>query len=238
MRKQLQEEIHGENSKQTQAESLKEEFERLKQINLEYYAQAAAFQSTFEKLERLKSQKTMLENNRRHILDGMTEMSGELQALGAQLLSRAETTDELGNMLKNFDSHLKSIEAKKSKQVDFKEKEEGTVEDLRRRERNLATTQGGLVANRKVRQGRSQDDCLTFFVRLTREMFVNEKSRYEKLRRLIILLGTTTHRSRKQRSRYSWKSLASWSAEPSRTCGSYRSAVLTHCKAYADILPG
>ena len=77
MRKQLQDEIHEENTKQTKVESLKEEFERLKQINLEYYAQAAAFQSTFEKLERLKSQKSMLENNRKHILDGMSEMSGE-----------------------------------------------------------------------------------------------------------------------------------------------------------------
>lgn len=66
-----------EDKKQTEVESLKEEFERLKQINLEYYAQAAAFQSTFEKLERLKSQKKMLEDNRKHILDGMTEMSGE-----------------------------------------------------------------------------------------------------------------------------------------------------------------
>jgi DNA repair protein RAD50 len=78
MRKQLQDEINKENSKQTQAEALKEEFERLKQINLEYYAQAAAFQSTFEKLERLKSQKEMLEKNRRHIRDGMSEMSGRL----------------------------------------------------------------------------------------------------------------------------------------------------------------
>ena len=77
MRKQLQDEIRKENSKHTEAESSKEEFERLKQINLEYYAQAAAFQSTFERLERLKAQKSMLENNRHHILDGMTEMSGK-----------------------------------------------------------------------------------------------------------------------------------------------------------------
>ncbi len=78
MRKDLHEEIRKENSKQTEVESLKEETERLKQINLEYYAQAAAFQSTFEKLERLKSQQVMLEKNRGHILDGMTEMSGML----------------------------------------------------------------------------------------------------------------------------------------------------------------
>lgn len=74
----MQDDINRENSKQTEVERLKEETERLKQINLEYYAQAAAFQSTFEKLERLKSQQKMLENNRGHILDGMTEMSGTL----------------------------------------------------------------------------------------------------------------------------------------------------------------
>jgi DNA repair protein RAD50 len=53
-------------------------------------------------------------------------------------------------MLKNFDSHLETIKAKKAKQVELKEKEEAAVEDLRRRERNLASTQGGLTANRKV----------------------------------------------------------------------------------------
>lgn len=53
-------------------------------------------------------------------------------------------------MLKNFDSHLETIKAKKAKQVELKEKEEAAVEDLRRRERNLASTQGELTANRKV----------------------------------------------------------------------------------------
>ena len=152
MRKQLEEEIRKENTKHTEAESLKEEFERLKQINVDHYAQAAAFQHTFEKFERLKSTKTMLESNRKHILDGMTEMSGESPLTACFELAdcHAESTDELGHMLKNFDSHLKSIEAKKAKQVELREKEASAVEDLRRRERNLASTQGGLVANRKV----------------------------------------------------------------------------------------
>lgn len=65
-------------------------------------------------------------------------------------MSGTEPTDELKHMLRNFDSHLKTIEAKKSKQMELKEKEEATLDDLRRRERNLASTQGGLVANRRV----------------------------------------------------------------------------------------
>lgn len=52
--------------------------------------------------------------------------------------------------LKNFDNHLRSIETRKAKQLEIREKEETALEDLRRRERNLASTQGGLVANRRV----------------------------------------------------------------------------------------
>lgn len=53
-------------------------------------------------------------------------------------------------MLRNFDSHLKSIQTKKAKQAELKDKEDSGLDDLRRRERNLASTQGGLIANRKV----------------------------------------------------------------------------------------
>jgi DNA repair protein RAD50 len=66
------------------------------------------------------------------------------------LRTSTETTDELTHMLKNFDNHLKSIEAKRTKQLDIKEKEDKTLDDLRRRERGLASTQGELKANRTV----------------------------------------------------------------------------------------
>ena len=77
MRKQLEDETRKENAKQTEAESLKEEFERLKQVNLQHYAEAAGFQGIFERVENLKARQSMLENNRKHILDGMNEMTGE-----------------------------------------------------------------------------------------------------------------------------------------------------------------
>ena len=70
--------------------------------------------------------------------------------LGAYRRWGIETTEELSHMLQNFESHLKSIEGKKAKQTELREKEENVSEDLRRRERNLASTQGGLVANRNV----------------------------------------------------------------------------------------
>jgi DNA repair protein RAD50 len=53
-------------------------------------------------------------------------------------------------MLSNFDSHLRSIEQKKTKQLELREKEEAVLSDLRTRERNLASTQGGLKANKAV----------------------------------------------------------------------------------------
>ncbi|ORY30598.1 hypothetical protein BCR39DRAFT_529095 [Naematelia encephala] len=135
LRKQLEDEIRQETDKQTEAERLKEEFESLKALNLQHYAEAAGFQSIFEKVENLKARKSMLENNRKHILDGISEMK--------------EPTDELTHMLRNFDTHLKSIQSKRSKQLELREKEDEILDDLRRRERSLAGTQGGLVANRK-----------------------------------------------------------------------------------------
>jgi DNA repair protein RAD50 len=53
-------------------------------------------------------------------------------------------------MLSNFNAHVASIEAKRATQIDLREKEDSALEDLRRRERNLASTQGGLIANKRV----------------------------------------------------------------------------------------
>ena len=78
MRKQLEEEIRKENGKEVEVENFKEEFERLKQINVQHYAEATGFQSMFERVEHLNAKKEMYEENRESMLAGMTEMSGEL----------------------------------------------------------------------------------------------------------------------------------------------------------------
>ncbi|GFZ50594.1 Hydrolase acting on acid anhydrides [Saitozyma sp. JCM 24511] len=135
MRRELEDAINKEQRKQTQVEELKAEFERLKEINVQHYAEATGFQRVFEQFETLKQRKAMLEDNRKHMLDGMTVMT--------------ETSDELQHMLSNFNAHVASIEAKRATQIDLREKEDSALEDLRRRERNLASTQGGLIANKR-----------------------------------------------------------------------------------------
>lgn len=81
MRKQLEDETRRENAKQTEAENLKEEFEHLKALNMQYYNEASGFTSIFEKVETLKARKAMFESNRSHILEGMSEMKGESLSL-------------------------------------------------------------------------------------------------------------------------------------------------------------
>ena len=61
-----------------------------------------------------------------------------------------ETTEELEHMLENFATHLKSIEGKRATQKEMRDKEDAALDDLRKRERSLASAQGGLVANRNV----------------------------------------------------------------------------------------
>ena len=136
MRKELETAISEEQEKKELVERLREEFEEIKKINVQFYAEASGFQSMFEKAEALKKEKAMQEDNRRHMLEGMTEMS--------------EPTAELESMLANFDSHLRTIEGKRSRQLELRDKEDEALDELRRRERNLASTQGGLIASRKV----------------------------------------------------------------------------------------
>ncbi len=76
MRKELQDHIRLENTKTTEAEQLKEQHTRLKQLNMEHYEKASTFQRTFEKLDRLKAQKNMLQGNSESLLQGMTIMEG------------------------------------------------------------------------------------------------------------------------------------------------------------------
>ncbi|KAL7420509.1 DNA repair protein rad50 [Cryptotrichosporon argae] len=135
MHKELEDMTRRERAKEAEVARLKEDFERLKEMNVQHYEQATGFQRIFERVDNLKKQREMLEKNRDRIFDGMTVMN--------------ESTEELQNLYMNFDAHLRAIEQKRDRQVEARKKEEDALEDLRRRERNLATTQGGLVANRK-----------------------------------------------------------------------------------------
>nr|XP_031864453.1 uncharacterized protein CI109_000367 [Kwoniella shandongensis]KAA5531525.1 hypothetical protein CI109_000367 [Kwoniella shandongensis] len=136
MRKELLESINLENKKQTEYEGLKERYERLKVNNANFYDEATHFRHIFEKAGNLRDKKQMFEDNRAHALETMTLMS--------------ETTEELQHMFSNFNSHLRSIEGKRATQEGLKEKEEILLEDLRSKERSLASKQGGLLANRKA----------------------------------------------------------------------------------------
>jgi len=62
----------------------------------------------------------------------------------------AESTEDLVHQFQNFDEHVKSIEAKRDRKVQDKRDEDAAIEDHRRRERNLLSTHGALVNNRKV----------------------------------------------------------------------------------------
>ncbi|OCF56822.1 DNA repair protein RAD50 [Kwoniella mangroviensis CBS 10435] len=136
MRKDLQDAINQENSKQTQLENLKEQLERVKGRNADFYNEAREFREIFERSESLKDKKKMYEENRQHALSTMNVMN--------------ESTEELQHMLNNFDAHLRSIESKRATQQSLKDKEEGILEDLRNKERSLASKQGGLLANRRM----------------------------------------------------------------------------------------
>jgi len=57
---------------------------------------------------------------------------------------------------KNFEKHFNSIQARKAKQIELREKEEEALEDLRRREGILSRTLGGLIARRDVRRSASR----------------------------------------------------------------------------------
>ncbi|RXK35035.1 hypothetical protein M231_07713 [Tremella mesenterica] len=136
MRAELKKAIEEEQEKQEEVERLREKFEEIKQVNMQYYAEASGFQSKFQEAENLKIRKNMLEKNQQRTLEGMKEMT--------------ESTKELLEMIANFDQHLKSLEGRKMRLVESRDKEEASMEELRRRERNLASTQGGLIANRKI----------------------------------------------------------------------------------------
>lgn len=77
MKKELADQTAKENAKQTEAEEIKAERDRLNAINMEYYAQAATFQQQFEHEKALQNQLKMLKENRDHLLDGVKEMTGE-----------------------------------------------------------------------------------------------------------------------------------------------------------------
>lgn len=78
MRRELEEQTRRENSKQTEAEQLKEEFEELKEQNMRYADEATSFNTIYERVARLEESKKMHEENRKSVSEGMREMSGQL----------------------------------------------------------------------------------------------------------------------------------------------------------------
>jgi len=78
MRKQLNEETAKENAKATEAEENKIEVERLKAVNMEYYAQAATFQQQYDREKSLKEQLDMRKENMANMLGDTPQMTGEL----------------------------------------------------------------------------------------------------------------------------------------------------------------
>jgi len=56
---------------------LEEELKVIKQVNLEYYAEATGFTRTFEKVKAMNDEIEMREKNRKAMLQGMTIMNGE-----------------------------------------------------------------------------------------------------------------------------------------------------------------
>jgi DNA repair protein RAD50 len=128
---------------------LEEDLKVIKQVNLEYYAEATGFTRTFEKVKAMNDEIEMREKNRKAMLQGMTVMNGELSPKWWLMI---DTTAELEEKRKNFEKHLSSIQARKAKQIELREKEEEALEDLRRREGILSRTLGGLIARRDVSQ--------------------------------------------------------------------------------------
>ena len=78
MRKQLNEETAKENAKATEAEENKIEVERLKAVNMEYYAQAATFQQQYDREKSLKEQLDMRKENMANMLGDTPQMTGGL----------------------------------------------------------------------------------------------------------------------------------------------------------------
>ncbi|EJT49074.1 hypothetical protein A1Q1_01723 [Trichosporon asahii var. asahii CBS 2479] len=127
----IEEMIAKENAKQTEVERLNEVYQRIKEENFEFAQQATSFNTIFEHVTMLEKEKKMHESYRDTILEGTTILN------------------DLKRQYENFDAHLNSIESKRDKQTELRDKEDHALRDLRRRENNLISTQGGLQANRK-----------------------------------------------------------------------------------------
>ncbi|KAK4689016.1 DNA repair protein RAD50, partial [Tremellales sp. Uapishka_1] len=135
MRKEIQEYTTRIEQKTTEAERYKEDSERLKRLNMEHYNQATEFSTTFERHGTLQKERDMYEANSKQLLTGLVVLS--------------DSTEEIQSKINNFGAHVEEIKVKRNKQIEMKEKEDSSLEDLRRKERNLATVQGGLTANKR-----------------------------------------------------------------------------------------
>jgi hypothetical protein len=77
MRKDLAKAVEEENAKHTDSESLKERYEEIKKINMQYYAEASGFQTQYEKVKSLHERIEMREENRKQLMSSMTVLDGQ-----------------------------------------------------------------------------------------------------------------------------------------------------------------
>jgi hypothetical protein len=150
MRKELEEEVRKENAKREENENLKERLDEIKATNMRFYQQATSFNTIFERLELLNNRLEMHQKAKTRIKDGMTELKGRLSRRPLNSPFPSDSTDDLKNQLRNFDAHVKSVEAKYNSKVQNRDSEDQAIEEHRRREGNLLSTQGALVNNKKV----------------------------------------------------------------------------------------
>ncbi|ODN93462.1 DNA repair protein RAD50 [Cryptococcus wingfieldii CBS 7118] len=136
MRKELADSKRAEVDKADELERLKEDYERIKVRNANFYEEATQFRQIYEASKALKEKKRMYEENQRATEDNMQPMD--------------ESTEELIQMLDNFKSHLDELQDAKLRNEDEKDRVETEIEEMRAKERNCASKQGGFQAQRQA----------------------------------------------------------------------------------------
>lgn len=78
MRKELEETIRKENSKQTEIEDLKERLDALKEANMQHYQSATSYNVIFERRDFLNHRLEFQKNSQKTHLSNMTVLKGKL----------------------------------------------------------------------------------------------------------------------------------------------------------------
>ncbi|WVQ73482.1 hypothetical protein IAR50_003054 [Cryptococcus sp. DSM 104548] len=136
MRKELADSKRAEVNKAEELERLKEDYERIKVRNANFYEEATQFRQIYEASKALKEKKRMYEENQKATEDNMQPMN--------------ESTEELIEMLNNFKSHLDELQGEKARKEEEKDRVETEIEEMRAKERSCASKQGGFQAQRQM----------------------------------------------------------------------------------------